>query len=191
MTPDLAAAVVAAYAELGHVAKDGQGNYGKHATISAVLDAAKPILARHGLAVVQGLEDSEPGFVTVSTMLVHTSGETLDGGGLRMPAPNDPQKVGGAISYARRYALMTFLGLAAEDDDGQTASDAIAKENEPHPLSERVAEVQADMKRLTDTKKAELKEWADGRKLSGSAMLNDEAWLGHVEDWLAEYGGLS
>ena len=191
MSPDTASAVVAAYAELGHVAKDGQGNYGKHATISSVLDAAKPILAKHGLAVVQTFDDSEPGFVTINTNLIHTSGEQLNGGGLRMPAPNDPQKVGGAISYARRYALMTFLGLAAEDDDGQSASDAIAQENAPHPLSDRVADVMADMKALTDTKKDELKAWADGRKLSGAALLANEQWLGHVEDWLAEYGGAS
>lgn len=191
MTPEMGAAIVAAYAELGHVTKDGTGNYGKHTTISGVLDAAKPILAKHGLAVVQTFDHSEPGFVTVNTTLIHTSGESMDGGGLRMPAPNDPQKVGGAISYARRYALMTFLGLAAEDDDGQTASDAIRQENEPHPLSERVADVMADMKALTDTKKDELKAWADGRKLSGAALLSNEKWLELVESWIAEYGGLS
>ncbi len=191
MSPEMGAAVVAAYAELGHVTKDATGNYGKHATISGVLDAAKPVLERHGLAVLQTFGTADPGFVTVTTTLLHSSGEVLDGGGLRMPAPNDPQKVGGSISYARRYALMTFLGLAAEDDDGQSASDAIRAENEPHPLSERVGEALADMKRLTDTKKDELKAWADGRKLSGTALLGDEKWLGHVEDWLAEYGKLS
>ena len=191
MSPEMGAAIVAAYAELGHVTKDGTGNYGKHATIGGVLDAAKPILASHGLAVMQTFGMFEPGFVSIETTLVHTSGEALNAGGLRMPAPNDPQKVGGAISYARRYALMTVLGLAAEDDDGQSASDAIAKENEPHPLSERVAEAMADMKALTDTKKEELKAWADGRKLSGSALLASESWLGLVEDWLAEYGAQS
>jgi len=191
MSPEMGAAVVAAYAELGHVAKDGTGNYGKHATISAVLDAAKPILAKHGLAVIQTFGMFEPGFVSVETTLLHTSGEALNGGGLRMPAPNDPQKVGGAISYARRYALMTFLGLAAEDDDGQTASDAIRQENEPHPLSGRVAEVMADMKALTDTKKDELKAWADGRKLSGAALLGNDKWLELVEAWIAEFGELS
>jgi hypothetical protein len=191
MSPEMGAAIVAAYSELGHVTKDATSNYGKHATISGVLDASKPVLTQHGLAVLQGIEDSEPGFITVSTMLVHVSGETLDAGGLRMPAPNDPQKVGGAISYARRYALMTFLGLAAEDDDGQAASEQIKKENEPHPLSERVTAVVADMKALTDTKREELKKWADGRKLAGSALLANEAWLGHVEDWIAEYGGVS
>lgn len=180
------AAIVAALNELGHVAKDGQGNYGRHATIGSVLDTVKPILAAHGLAVVQSFDESEPGFITVRTRLLHADGMELDGGGLRMPAPNDPQKVGGAISYARRYALMTFLGLAAEDDDGQGAADAIAEENAPHPLSDRVAEVVADMKRLTDTKKEELKAWADGRSLAGGRMLADERWLEHVEAWLAE-----
>lgn len=189
MTPEMGAAIVAAYAELGHVTKDGTGNYGKHTTISGVLDAVKPVLASHGLAVVQSFSESDPGFVTVTTALLHTTGETLDGGGLRMPTPNEPQKVGGAISYARRYALMTFLGLAAEDDDGQAASDAIAKENEPHPLSDRVAVVMADMRNLTDTKKTELKTWADGRKLSGTALLDNETFLGYVEGWIAEYGG--
>jgi hypothetical protein len=42
------------------------------------------------------------------------------------------------------------------------------------------------MKALTDSDKAELKAWADGRKLSGAALLANESFLGHLEDWLAE-----
>jgi hypothetical protein len=187
----MGAAIVAAYSELGHVAKDATGHHGGYATIGSVLDTVKPILKKHGLAVLQMCGDSEPGFVTVTTLLVHESGEFQADAGLRMPAPNDPQKVGSAISYARRYGLMTMMGLAALDDDGQSASDAIRKENEPHPLSERVTAVVADMRGLSDTKKEELKAWADGRKLSGAALLANEAWLGHVEDWIAEYGGAS
>jgi len=189
MTPEMGAAVVAAYAELGHVSKDGQGNYGKHATISAVLDAAKPILASHDLAVVQSFDESNPGFVTVNTTLIHSSGETLNGGGLAMPTPNDPQKVGGAISYARRYALMTFLGLAAEDDDGQSASDAIRKENEPHPNSDRVKDVVAALKALDATEKEAVKVWADGHSLAPKALLDDEKWLERVETFLIEMTG--
>lgn len=187
----MGAAIVAAMNELGHVTKDGTGNYGRHATIGSVLDAVKPVLAAHGLAVVQSFALSDPGFVTVDTTLVHTTGEAMNCGGLRMPAPNDPQKVGGAISYARRYALMTVLGLAAEDDDGQTASDAIAKENEPHPNEERVREALADIKKMTDTQKDALKAWADGRRLTGSSLIADDKWLAHVEDWIAEFGGAS
>jgi len=185
----MGAAVVAAYSELGHVSKDGQGNYGKHATISAVLDAVKPILAAHDLAVVQSFDEADPGFVTVDTVLVHTSGETFHGGGLRMPAPNDPQKVGGAISYARRYALMTFLGLAAEDDDGQGASDAIRKENEPHPNSDRVKDVVAALKALDATEKEAVKVWADGHSLAPKALLDDDKWLDRVETFLIEMTG--
>jgi hypothetical protein len=189
MSPEMGAAVVKAYSELGHVAKDGTGNYGKHATISAVLDAAKPVLAKHGLAVVQTFAESDPGFVTVCTMLVHESGETWDAGGLRMPSPNDPQKVGGAISYARRYALMTALGLAADDDDGQAASDAIRKENEPHPNSARVKDVVAALKALSSDEKEAIKAWADGHSLAPKALLDDEAWLGRVEVFITEMTG--
>lgn len=86
MSPEMGAAIVAAYAELGHVSKDGQGNYGKHATISAVLDAAKPILSSHGLAVIQTFDDSDAGFVTVDTALVHTSARRKSAG--QSPTPD-------------------------------------------------------------------------------------------------------
>jgi hypothetical protein len=185
----MGAALVAACSELGHVAKDGRGNYGTHATISGVLDAAKPILHKHGLAVMQTFGFFEPGYVTIETTLVHEGGEALNGGGLRMPCPNDPQKVGGAISYARRYALMTVLGLAAEDDDGQAASDAIRKENEPHPNSERVKDVVAALKALNSDEKEAIKAWADGHSLAPKALLDDEAWLGRVEAFITEMTG--
>ena len=184
----MGAAIVAAYSELGHVSKGGTGNYGKHATLSDALDAAKPILERHGLAVVQTFldPDPQPGFVTVHTALVHVTGEMLNGGGLRMPAPNDPQKVGSALSYARRYGLMTMMGLAALDDDGQGASDAIRKENEPHPNSDRVKDVVAALKALDATEKEAVKDWAKGHSLAPKALLDDEAFLGHLETFLEE-----
>ena len=186
MSPDMAAAVVAAYAELGHVKKDGTGHHGKYATIGAVLDASKPILAKHGLAVMQYPAPSDPGTVTIVTMLVHESGETFTDGGLRMPAPNEPQKVGGAITYARRYALMTFLGLADTDDDGQTAQDAIERQNAPHPNSDRVTDVVAALKALGPEERDAVKAWADGHSLAGKALLADDEWLERVETFLTE-----
>jgi hypothetical protein len=189
MSPEMGAAIVAAYSELGHVAKDGTGNYGKHATISAVLDAAKPVLAKHDLAVMQTFAESDPGFVSVNTILIHADGELWSCGALRMPAPNDPQKVGGAISYARRYALLTALCLAADDDDAQGASDAIRKENEPHPNSERVKDVVAALKALSADEKEAIKAWADGHPLAPKALLDDDAWLGRVEVFITEMTG--
>ena len=186
MTPEMGAALVAAYAEIGHVRKDASGHHGTYATIGSVLDTVKPVLAKHGLAVIQHPGEADPGFIVIVTTLIHESGETLCDGGLRMPAPNDPQKVGGAISYARRYALMTVLGLAAEDDDGQGASDAIRKENEPHPNSERVTDVLAALKALSPDEKDAVKAWADGHSLAGKALLADGDWLERVEQFITE-----
>ena len=72
-------------------------------------------------------------------------------------------------------------------------ADSIVDLREQQSLNKlyRVRDVLAEMKALPDTKKEELKAWADGRKLSGAALLASESWLSHVEDWLAEYGGAS
>jgi hypothetical protein len=61
--------------------------------------------------------------VSVSTLVVHVSGAVHQSPPLRLTAPNDPQKVGSAVTYARRYSLMATLGIAAadEDDDGAAA----------------------------------------------------------------------
>jgi hypothetical protein len=185
----MGAAIVAAYSELGHVSKDREGHYGTYATLTNVLDTVKPILAKHGLAVMQYPVESEPGFVTIVTMLVHESGATFPDGGLRMPAPNDPQKVGGVVSYLRRYSLLTFLNLGTDDDDAQGASDAIRKENEPHPNSDRVKDVVAALKALDATEKEAVKVWADGHSLAPKALLDDEKWLDRVETFLTEMTG--
>ena len=180
--PDL----VAALNDLGHVGKDSSSHYGTYATLGQVLATVKPILAAHNLAVQQQVDESDPGFITVSTRLWHTSGVFISDSGLRMPVPNDPQKVGGAISYARRYGLSCFLGLSAEDDDGQGASDQIRREEEVHPNSKRVADVHAALAALGPDEKTAVKAWADGRSLSGAHLLDDDDWLGRVETFLTE-----
>ena len=177
---------VAALNEINRVGKDEMGYYGAYATLGKVLDTAKPVLASHDLALQQYHGEPAPGSVQVVTRIWHTSGEWIEDYGTIMPAPNDPQKVGGALSYARRYALMTFLGLATEDDDGQSASDAMKKENEPHPLSKRVTKTQSDLRGLTTDGQHAIKDWAGDRSLAPASMLDDEDWLVHVETWLDE-----
>jgi hypothetical protein len=86
-----------------------------------VIDAIRPVLARHNLAFYQRPQPSEDG-ILVQTMLRHASGEEVDLGTLYVPAnKRDPQGFGSALTYARRYALMTAFGVPAEDDDGNAA----------------------------------------------------------------------
>jgi len=127
MASELEAALVLALAEMPNVRKTGTGNYGKFAELHELIDAVRPVLAKHGLAFMQDVSGLPDGRLGVTTILVHTSGGRVATGPLPMPAPNDPQKVGSAITYARRYALMATLGLAAEDDDGQAAKPVAKK----------------------------------------------------------------
>lgn len=122
---ELAKALTAALGELEDVvktqtAKAGTFSY-KYATLADALGMARPILAKHGVAVMQTAETDE-NVVSVWTTLMHSSGEFLTHQPTRLPSGADAQKTGSAITYARRYSLMAALGLATEDDDGASAS---------------------------------------------------------------------
>jgi len=119
----VAAAWVAARAAIGGtVAKDGKANYGKYATLAAVMDAITPALAANKLAIVQEAELNDSA-VTVAATLLHESGETIEFVPLTMPtAQRTAQAVGSAITYARRYQLVGLFGLAPDDDDGEAAT---------------------------------------------------------------------
>jgi len=186
----LAPAWVKALNDLKDITRDQTANAGtysyKFATLDAVSKQAREVLGPNGLAVQQFAHSDGLGSVCITTTVWHDSGQSISAPPLVFPAKGGPQDVGSSISYARRYALMAFLGLATDDDDGAGAQQASVNADKPHPLSERVAAVQKEMKRLTDTGKQEIRAWADGRKLSATSMLSDEAWLAHCENWLDE-----
>ncbi len=92
----------------------------KYADLASVWEAAREPLTSHGLAVIQIPSSSGSG-VTVTTVLSHKSGEWIEGELTLTPEKATPQGVGSAITYARRYALSAFLGIAPEDDDGNEA----------------------------------------------------------------------
>ena len=121
----LAKALTSSLGELEDVAKTQTAKAGsfsyKYATLADALIMARPILAKHGIAVMQTAETDE-NVVSVWTTLMHSSGEYLTHQPTRLPSGADAQKTGSAITYARRYSLMAALGLATEDDDGATAS---------------------------------------------------------------------
>jgi hypothetical protein len=99
----------------------------KYVDLAGAIEAAEPALLANGIAVLQGVQGDIPQqSITVVTRLLHESGEWLEDS-LTLPALNrgnfDPQSVGSAITYARRYAYMAMMGIPAEDDDGNAASD--------------------------------------------------------------------
>jgi hypothetical protein len=85
-----------------------------------------PVLARHDLAVLQ-LPCELDGAAALTTLLSHTSGEWIETTIKLRPVRNDPQGVGSALTYARRNALQSIAGVAAEDDDDGNVAGRRAK----------------------------------------------------------------
>lgn len=98
-----------------------------YAGLPSVLEVVLPILHAHNLYVSQS-PISEEGRVGVRTTIGHINGESIIGEFTMTLAKNDPQGAGSAITYARRYALVSMLGLNVdEDDDANAASTPVAK----------------------------------------------------------------
>ncbi len=98
-----------------------------YADLQSVIDAVKPHLAAHGLAVVQATLPN-PNGISLRTTLMHSSGQWIAG---QIDLPNDRmggiQGMGSALTYARRYALSAMVGIASDEDDDGEASMAAAK----------------------------------------------------------------
>lgn len=91
----------------------------KYADINDIIDHLKPLLNKHGVLVIQPLVTLE-GRLHLRTLVIG-SNETLTYDCI-LPEQTDPQKLGGLITYFRRYALQSLFLLEAEDDDGNKAS---------------------------------------------------------------------
>jgi hypothetical protein len=210
---EIAGALAKAQAEMGRVVKDKTakvqmktgGSYSfDYADLASVLDAVKPALAKHGIAVVQtaALEGDK---VAVETRLIHASGEWLESTLAVKPEDVAPQKIGSAITYARRYALSCMVGVASEeDDDGNAAqgnhatTQARARPAPPaangsaHATTKAPASPEA---RKSDLKARMLKAGVPGAKIA--EQLGE--WLGRpvdgatvisVDDWMKADAGI-
>ena len=93
----------------------------KYADLSEVVEAVVPALNAAGIGVLQfPAFDGET--VNITTVFLHESGASVTGTlGLR-PSKTDPQGIGSATTYGRRYSLLAMTGTAPEDDDGNAAS---------------------------------------------------------------------
>lgn len=122
---ELAAALAKAQGEMENAKKDADNSFfkSKYADLASVVDAAKPALAKHGLAVIQSTQVFPDNDKTVLiTQLCHSSGQWIRSWYPINPVKNDPQGMGSAHTYARRYSYSAIVGIAAEDDDGNEAS---------------------------------------------------------------------
>jgi len=131
---DLATALCLAQAEMGGAIKDSNNPFFKssYADLTSVIKVIKEPFARHGLSFVQLPVTSVGGNgVGVSTMLMHNSGQWLQGEYLLPMDKVTPQGAASSITYARRYALQSLVGIPSVDDDSEMAM----YRNDPVPVS--------------------------------------------------------
>src|SRR3974377_491327 len=91
----------------------------RYAPLSSGLDIVRKTLSQHEIATVQTTSiDETAGIIRLSTVLAHASGEWIasDGPGCALSETAAPHRMGAALTYARRYALFTLVGIAGEDD---------------------------------------------------------------------------
>ena len=99
----------------------------KYASLAEVMESIRGPFAANGLAVVQGTEAQDDTGLTVTTLLLHESGEWVQSSVHVPVGSGNAQQVGSALTYARRYSLSALCGVVAdEDDDGNAAAAAPA-----------------------------------------------------------------
>ena len=114
----IAPAILALQRDLDPVKKDARGHHGTYATLGACIEEIIPKANALDLTITQW-----GGGQAIETMIMHSSGQFIAGSLDLILKSLDPQAQGGAITYARRYMLSASVSLAAEDDDGQAATD--------------------------------------------------------------------
>ena len=119
-----------AKSEIGKMSKDNNNPFfkSKFFDINQLLEHVEPLLFKHNLVVLQPILEGR-----VVTRIYHAeSGDSISSE-LELPQISDPQKVGSAITYYRRYTLASLLAIQAEDDDGNKASQGAPTNNAPSP----------------------------------------------------------
>jgi len=144
---ELATALAKAQAEFTTVPQSGFNPHfkNKFSTLEDCINMTRPILSKHGLAISQ-MPNTLDGQYVLTTILMHESGESIVSNQPVVSMKQDPQSLGSALSYCRRYSLTGVLSLASGDfeDDGNAATapakptPAKAKATKNQTIAERV-----------------------------------------------------
>jgi hypothetical protein len=132
--------------EIGKVAKNSKNPHFKntYADLNSLIEAVEPILLEKGLLLLQPLQSGK-----VTTIIFDTESNESISSEMDLPQISDPQKIGSAITYFRRYTLQSLLTLQAVDDDGHLASQP-SKAPSMLPFTKTVADIHIPLKTSLD-----------------------------------------
>jgi hypothetical protein len=128
---NISKSIIALNAELSNPKNTADNPFfkSKYAPLNEILNEVRPLLSKHGLAIIQNTMSIEDR-IGIQTIIIHSSGENIASDILLLKADKDTaQGQGSAITYGRRYQVSAMLSIASEDDDdGNHASG-----NKPDP----------------------------------------------------------
>lgn len=137
---ELASALIQVQREMAPATKDGNNPFTKsrYATLNSVMDSCREALLAHGIWLTQlpvpAPPELGPGHIGLLTKLTHAESGQWQSAYMVIPLPKaDPQGMGSAISYGRRYSLTAMLGMVMEDDDGEGAKLPQQRKTSPSP----------------------------------------------------------
>lgn len=178
---NIAAALLEAQSEMSNPVKGSSNPYfkSKYADLNSVREATIPVLNAHGIAVLQPMTSID-GKNFVKTILLHTSGETIESlTEIVYAKTNDAQAQGSGITYARRYGLQSLVCVGADDDDGNAASTPQVKHAEQSkkpepPKLEPFDRVKYEVEIREIKTKAEMgKYWTAHKELQGNEEFRE------------------
>jgi len=157
---ELSSALNKAQSEMSGAKKTAKNPFFKsnYANLEEVIHCIKEPFADNGLSFMQFPVTSD-GFAGVETVILHSSGEWISGEFMLKCAKNDPQGMGSAITYAKRYGLQGACGIPSEDDDGNAAT------------AKPVAKKAAPEKPITDSQLKEIAAAAKEASMDGERLL--------------------
>jgi hypothetical protein len=141
--------LLAAKKQIGTVAKNAKNPHFKntYADINALIEAVEPILLENGLVLLQPIREG----AQYTEIVDAETGDKIESY-LLLPNIPDPQKLGSAVTYFRRYTLQSLLGLKAEDDDANIASKSQPTQGVKPllPFTKQVADIHIPLKTSLD-----------------------------------------
>lgn len=176
----IAAAIVKAQAEMPKLLADSDNPYykSKYIALADLIKEVRPVLAKFGLAIIQGVSGDGEKAVIITTRIIHESGEWIEES-FTMPVvakgskEATPQDYGAAVTYARRYSLAGILGVASEEDDDansishpieraapQKPMQAPVKQDELKALKDKLVEIMKDPLIKPEEREGQKRAWA-------------------------------
>lgn len=155
---ELMTALAKAQGKIQPASKDKANPYfkSKYADLASVWDACRDALSDNGLSVIQTVDHRETSMVLI-TILGHSSGQWVRSEMPIITAKNDPQTLGSAITYYRRYCLSAIVGVAPDDDDGEKAQTPYRKEDSK---PKKISQIEADtLQQIIDECDPKYKSW--------------------------------